>query len=40
MYRHSIVWAALGFSGLSLSAGDLLSLVLIMYFNFLFVGLR
>lgn len=38
MCRHIIVWAAFGFSGLSLSAGGLLSSVLIMYFNSLFVG--
>lgn len=38
MCRHSIVWAAFGFSGLSLSAGGLLSSVLIIYFNSLFVG--
>lgn len=32
-------WTGLGFTGLSLSAGDSLSLVLMMYFNVLFVWL-
>lgn len=34
-----MVWAGLGFIGLSLSAGDLLSVVLVMYLNFFFVWL-